>query len=61
MSAEYVRVGALGSLGVPFGRSKIIAMTEANEFPEPVRLGSHRMWRTEDVRTWVARNLAKRG
>jgi predicted DNA-binding transcriptional regulator AlpA len=48
MSADYVRVGALGSLGVPFGRSKIIAMTEANEFPEPVRLGAHRMWRKQD-------------
>jgi predicted DNA-binding transcriptional regulator AlpA len=58
MSAEYVRVGALGSLGVPFGRSKIIALVEANEFPKPIRLGAHRMWSTEDVQTWVASNLA---
>jgi|HubBroStandDraft_2_1064218.scaffolds.fasta_scaffold1711325_2 predicted DNA-binding transcriptional regulator AlpA len=57
---EYVRVGALGLLGVPFGRTKIIAMTKANEFPEPIRPGAHRMWRTEDVKGWVARNLAKR-
>jgi predicted DNA-binding transcriptional regulator AlpA len=57
---EYVRVGGLKPLGVPFSRSTIIAMSRAGTFPKPVAYGAHRAWLRTDIETWVARFRAAR-
>jgi predicted DNA-binding transcriptional regulator AlpA len=54
---EYVRVGGLKPLGIPFSRSTIHAMVDSGNFPKPVRIGSHRRWIKSEVEAWVARNL----
>ena len=36
-----------------FGRTKLYELTDAGEFPQPLRIGRHLRWRADELQAWI--------
>jgi prophage regulatory protein len=53
-----VRTAELSQL-VPYGKTHIMQLVAAGQFPKPIKLSSRRLaWRLSDVRAWIDQKAA---